>query len=307
MLRGWESPTIMLVMNRRTLFPTACGLLVCITVALESHGQNIAGASSGRAQFDVIVTASGEHNAPVSPTKSELSVSIDKKPATILAAQPAKAGKLAFVILVDVSLSQKRDGDSIEKAAAQIFEQLAVDGNLGYLGAFNEEVALSRRPLRPDEMSAALGTIKFGGGTALYDALYKTCKQLLDKSVNPEATRRAIILISDGGDNASWNRPEVVEEAAEHGGVAVFSIEKGTDDGRREKLILDELSRKTGGVALRGAPLDDEVALLIAAIQSQVKVEIEVPDLPSGKQHSLTIKSSQKNIRVHAPEFVYFE
>src|SRR6202043_652081 len=90
-----------------------------------------------------------------------------------------------------------------KKAASQLFQGLATDGNQGYLVLFNVSAAISARPLQASEVQRLLEVAKFGGGTAVYDAVEQTCIQKLSRSKNPNIPRRVILLISDGEDNQS--------------------------------------------------------------------------------------------------------
>ena len=46
-----------------------------------------------------------------------------------------------------------------------------------------------------------------GGGTALYDAVYRACKEKFLKDRPDHPVRKAIVVVSDGEDNQSEIRP----------------------------------------------------------------------------------------------------
>lgn len=89
------------------------------------------------------------------------------------------------------------------------------------------------------------------GGTALYDAIYHSIRE---KLVGADQGRRALLILSDGGDNASGYHMLDALETAQAADVRVFSIwYAGEDDGQlkvRDRYGLRVLSRfaeDTGG------------------------------------------------------------
>src|SRR5215472_15976240 len=65
-----------------------------------------------------------------------------------------------------------------------------------------------------EKLSLGVRSLRPGGGTALYDALYYACRDKLLKHERNIATRRAIILLTDGDDNQSHvTREEAIEMA----------------------------------------------------------------------------------------------
>jgi hypothetical protein len=66
-----------------------------------------------------------------------------------------------------------------------------------------------------EALSKGVRMLRPGGGTAMYDAIYYACRdQIMAKDTGNIATRRAIILLSDGDDNQSRvSREEAVDMA----------------------------------------------------------------------------------------------
>jgi hypothetical protein len=144
----------------------------------------------------VFLTASGSHDSPVTPTQSELSVPVDKQPAQLNTLRAAKSDVLLFAVVVDTSRSDAGGAALIKKAALELFQGLSTGGNQGYLVLFNVSVAPSRQPLQVSQVQDVLDSAKFGGGTAVYDAIEQTCIQKLSRSGNPNTPRRVILLKS---------------------------------------------------------------------------------------------------------------
>ncbi len=254
----------------------------------------------------VFLTVSGKHDSPVTPAQSELSVSVDKQPAQIHTIRAAKSDALLFAVVVDTSKSDAGGAALIRKAALQLFQSLSIDGNHGYLVLFNVSVAVSRQPLQVSQAQSVLDAAKFGGGTAVYDAIEQTCIQKLSRSANPDTPRRVILLISDGEDNQSHVTHTDAEETAEKEGVAVFSlITESSLAGPQGEHFMKEVSQETGGRAISVKNPTDGVAPLLTAIEEQWVLNFVPAHPPDQKLHSLGIKTSQKDIRIFAPAHIF--
>jgi Ca-activated chloride channel family protein len=120
-----------------------------------------------------------------------------------------------------------------------------------------------------------------GGGTALYDALYYACRDKLLKQSQNEATRRAIILLSDGDDNQSHVSREEAIEMAQRADAIVYTIStnisgsKGSGD-----KVLERIADATGGRAFFPFQLRD-VANAFAEIQDELRSQYAVSYKPA--------------------------
>ncbi len=227
---------------------------------------------------------------------------------------------MRFALLVDASNSESKQAESIREAVLQLFQGLLEQGNEGYLILFNEQVITSGKPLQLSEvgkafesgMRQALDCVKPCGGTAINDAIAFASQKLLDKHGNPEAPRRAIFLITDGEDNASKNNLSETLDIANGEGVAIFCLQTGTSEmgrieGRYARLHLELASLETGGQNFRPERVEDGVALLLNAIHKQWILGVVPHQVPDQKLHSLSIKSSEKNVQISAPMQVSLE
>lgn len=281
-------------------------LFSAVSSAEQTVAQNSQSTLPDKPSVQVFLTASGKHGSPAVPAQSELSVSVDKQPAQVNSLRSAKTDPLLFAVLVDTSKSDTGSADLIKKAALQLFQGLSTDGNQGYLVLFSVSVAISTRPLRAQEVQSLLDGSKFGGGTAVYDAIEQTCIQKLSRSGNPHAPRRVIILISDGEDNQSHVTHTNAEAEAEKEGVAIFSlVTRSSLAGPEGEHFLQKVSRDTGGQAVSVKNLTDGVALLLKAIEDQWALSIVPAQSLDQKLHSLDIKWSQRDVRISAPAHIF--
>lgn len=107
----------------------------------------------------------------------------------------------------------------------------------------------------------AIKSFKAYGGTALYDAIYKTCEYLVSNSKKED--HRILVVLTDGKDETpsgkpgfSIKKPKEVFEFINRSKVQVIAIGLGTN---LDYDFLQSLARETNGVFLK-CPTIDEVA-----------------------------------------------
>ena len=121
-----------------------------------------------------------------------------------------------------------------------------------------------------------------------------------------------IFLISDGDDNASKIYLGEAADIAIREGVAIFSLQTGTSEmpsteARHARRFLEVASLYTGGQAFQPKRLEEGVPFLLEAIHKQWVLGIVPPQVPDQKLHALSIKSSEKNVQISAPERISLE
>jgi VWFA-related protein len=113
----------------------------------------------------------------------------------------------------------------------------------------------------PEALADAVRRVKAGGGTAVYDAVYKTVYKLMSKEDGDR--RKLLIVISDGDDTASeYSLTEALEMAQRHD-VAIYAVStnRTSDTKRSEQVrgddVLQRMVDETGGKAYFPLKLDD--------------------------------------------------
>lgn len=242
------------------------------------------------------------------PSLDSLQVQFDGKPAEIIQLKSLRDEPLYFSMLVDTSGSTQLFADQEIVAASKLFRALVTGNNHGYLVIFNEKVAASKETISAENVEEALKEFppkSRWGPTALYDALVFACTQELPSTVLPPNARRAIIVFSDGGDNASRHSLRLTLETAQREGIPIFPISptKEKDMGssssqKREGQALRTLSQGTGGMV---TILDDPgsvIASVTRFIEGQDLASIRTATLDSKKSHSLKIEAPGREIHI---------
>jgi Ca-activated chloride channel homolog len=215
-------------------------------------------------------------------------------------------------LVFDVSGSMS---DKIGKAceAVREFFKTANPADEFFLIEFNHRVKLAVPfTLDSDLIYRAIVRTSPFGETSLLDALDLAMKQM-KKAGNPH---RAIVIVSDGGDN--WSRHSareikhsLMESDAQVFAMGIFDHDYMTnhrEEERRGPLLLDELAEQTGG---QHYPVDnlDDLPAISTKISREMRNQYELGYYPSNptrdgkyRQVKLTLRMEKPGdgVRLHA-------
>src|SRR5580698_6241785 len=119
----------------------------------------------------------------------------------------------------------------------------------------------------PKELEEALNAVSARGRTALYDAVSEGLLHLKYSHLE----KKALIIISDGGDNASHLKyPQVLAEARQSQAVIYSIALLGSDNEEENPNLLKRLCKDTGGIAYFPAR-GETVATVSAAIARDLR------------------------------------
>jgi VWFA-related protein len=162
-----------------------------------------------------------------------------------------------------------------------------------------------------EALSHGVRMLRPGGGTAMYDAIYYACRdKLMQADKSQVATRRAIILLSDGEDNQSRVSRDEAVEMAQRAEVIIYAISTNTSGLKlRGDKILEHFADETGGKAFFPFKIQD-VADAFSQIQdelrSQYAVSYKPADFaPNGKYRKIEILADNKKYKVRARKGYY--
>jgi Ca-activated chloride channel family protein len=120
-------------------------------------------------------------------------------------------------------------------------------------------------------LNRGLSRIDPRGTTALYDAVAASAEEL---SLHAKQRKQALLIITDGADNASeLNLQQAIRRVQNLGGPVVYSIgllfDASSEESARARDALERLSQETGGVAYFPTSLAD-----VNAVAEQVAYDI---------------------------------
>jgi len=161
-----------------------------------------------------------------------------------------------------------------------------------------------------EQLSRGVRMLRPGGGTALYDAIYFAARDKLMQDKSDIATRRAIILLSDGEDNQSRVSREEAVEMAQRAEVIIYTISTNTSGTvTRGDKVLKHFAEETGGKAFYPFKIED-VANAFTEISDELRSQYAISYKPAdflsnGKYRTIEILADNKKYHVRARKGYY--
>lgn len=153
-------------------------------------------------------------------------------------------------LIVDHSSTMGRKLAEVS-AAARTFVRFSNPDDEMFVVNFNERVSMGlpgkiRFTNKTAELESAITSAPAGGQTALYDAIARGLEELRAG----HRDRKVLIVVSDGGDNASARRLDQVMKLAGQSSAVIYTVgifDEGDPD--RNPGVLKRLAEATGGEA----------------------------------------------------------
>lgn len=295
-------------------------------------------------------------------TKDDFAIEEDAQPQTIRYFSRETDLPLTLGLLVDVSASQLRVLDEERRASYAFLEQvLREEKDQAFVIQFEREVELikdltrSRKELEsavnsldaPELQRPGGGSRRGGGypggrrgggwgrgGTSLYDAVYLAGDEVLRK----QAGRKAVIVLSDGIDNASKVTLTDAVETAQRADTLVYSVlfadqqagrpagfgpvfGPGMGGGGRRgrgrmpqasrpdgKKVLDRISKETGGAFFevsKKQPLDEIYKRIEEDLRSQYSLGYSPQTAAGAGYRKIHVTAKPKGLVVQARDGYY--
>jgi len=185
-------------------------------------------------------------------------------------------------------------------AAARTFVQSSNRDDEMFVVNFNETVSLGlpgamRFTDRTGELESAIAVAPTGGQTALYDAIAKALETLQAGSRD----KKVLIVVSDGGDNASRCSLAQVMRLAAQSSAIIYTIGVfDGDDPDRNPGMLKHLAQATGGEAFFPNELSEVVAIC-EGIARDIRHQYTIGYVPTnlrrdGAYRAIRVRASAK-------------
>jgi VWFA-related protein len=178
----------------------------------------------------------------------------------------SQGSDLACAILLDTTGSMHEALPYVKNAAVRFIDQLRVTDQVAVY-AFSESLQLLHG-LTQDKASAKRAVLrtKAGGRTALFDGIAQTVTAMAKRK-----GRKAVVVFTDGDDNASVLNANAAIARAKKIGIPVFAVAQGEAQ-RSKKLfgLLEDVSGATGGDAY-AARKPEEIRDLFDEISAQLQ------------------------------------
>jgi len=279
--------------GRVIVFSILLGSLIISTVLAQSGSQGPA--CDSNKQRTVLISALTKDGQPAENLRAEdISLSENKVSREIVKLENRNQEPLAIVVLIDTSASQEASLAGTKLAARAFVEKtLRHDKDRAAVLSFTSEVIVEQD--FTNDQTPLLGAIdrvkivtppgyyrglvigrppqppqRIPGATAIWDAVWAAVDDFKDN----DATRRAIVILTDGDDTNSQRKMRDAVAHAAAANISIFSIGiAGTYT--LDRTNLRDLSDDTGGLAFfpkKISELDSVFEQITRSLQSRYAV-----------------------------------
>ncbi len=183
-------------------------------------------------------------------TKEDFEIKEEKKEQQILEFVAESDLPLRLGILVDSSNSVRDRFKFQQEAAVEFVNSVVRPEDKAVVVSYDSGAELVADLTGNTEVLAkAIRSLRPGGGTALYEAIYFACRDKLMQDQPRHKFRRAMVVLGDGDDNASRYTRDQALEMAQKADVVVYTI--STNNSKLEQegdKVLRYFASETGGM-----------------------------------------------------------
>jgi Ca-activated chloride channel homolog len=210
-------------------------------------------------------------------------------------------------LLVDTSTSIRSRFQFEQQSAIEfLLEVLKAKGDRAFVMGFDVTPTVAVDWTNDmDALESGVNSLRPGGGTALYDAVYTACRDKLLTERGPEPVRKAMILISDGDDNQSRVYLSEAIKECERAETIIYTISTNWTPSRGPgDKVMEELADETGGEAFFPPNVED-MATSFENIESELRSQYALNYTPSdfkvdGAFRTIYLYCYDRRYKVHA-------
>ncbi|HUG44014.1 MAG TPA: VWA domain-containing protein [Acidobacteriota bacterium] len=218
------------------------------------------------------------------------------------------AQPLNVVLALDTSGSVV-DMLGFQKQAASLFleEVMRPEKDMAAVVQFDSEINLVQDfTYDVAILDRAIESIRAGGATKLYDAVWVSVEDLLGREVG----RRILVILSDGDDTQSQMARKEAIDVAQKNDVVIFGIGVRGQRGRADFGALRQFARETGGLFLNSRDRLSELKEAFDRINNAIKSQYSIGYVPKnglrdGSFREIEVKVNRRGLKVYHREGYY--
>jgi Ca-activated chloride channel family protein len=206
-----------------TVYPTADAARVTDTALNTSTTNKRSRPESIRVSVDLVlvpVTVTDDLNHPQTNLARENFAVYEGDQAQQIRYFSVEDSPISIGLILDVSASMQEKIDTERAAVEQFFKNANPEDDYFVITFNNRPRVLSDVTRSTSGIETELGLVQPSGSTALLDAVYLGISKLR----NAQYPRRALVIISDGGDNASRYKLREIKSIVAESDVMVYAI-----------------------------------------------------------------------------------
>jgi VWFA-related protein len=209
-------------------------------------------------------------------------------------------------IMLDTSSSIRQRFQFEQDSAAEFLLQVLHRNDRAFVEGFDIQTDVSQGfTNNMDLLTQGIRKLRPGGGTALYDALYKTCHEQMLTLREYGTVRKALILVSDGDDNYSHALESDAIKECQRADTIVYAISTDVSPSRTKgDDVLRAIAEATGGQAFYPTKIED-VVLGFRNIEEELRSQYALVYRPAdfkddGAFRTIYLQASDPRYKVRA-------
>src|ERR1019366_5669723 len=246
-------------------------------------------------------------------SKSDFDVIENKKPQVIQQFTAKSDLPLRLAVLVDTSNSIREQFRFEQQAAIRFIQSVVRPQQDRLMLVSFDSAAEMVSDLTGDlnKLEQGVKSMRPGGGTALYDAIYFASKEKLMMDQPRDKFRRAMIIISDGEDTESRMSRDQALEMAQKADTVIYAISTNiTREDKDGDKVLRYLTDETGGQSFfpfKIEDLDQSFENIANKLRHQYNIFYRPEPLKAdGLYHPVTVRTKgRKDLIVRARKGYY--
>ncbi|RZU35482.1 VWFA-related protein [Edaphobacter modestus] len=214
-------------------------------------------------------------------------------------------------IMIDTSSSIRQRFQFEQDSAIEFLRQILHSGDLAFIEGFDIKIDVSQSFTNDITLlKQGIQKLRPGGGTAIFDALQKTCHDQMLTVHGEGAVRRILILVSDGDDNYSRSHASDAIKMCQRAETIVYAISTNISPSKSKgDEVLRVISEATGGQAFYPVRIED-VATGFHRIQEELRSQYSLIYRPAnfkndGSFRTINLQAFDRRyrVRVHTGYF----
>jgi VWFA-related protein len=209
-------------------------------------------------------------------------------------------------LMIDTSNSIRSRFDFEQQAAVDFLLQILRPMDRAFVEGFDVQTDISQDfTNRIDLLDTGIHKLRPGGGTSLFDSLYKTCRDQMLTLKEDQPVRRALVLVSDGDDDYSRAHESDAIKMCQRAETIVYTISTNVGPSKdKGDDVLKEIADATGGRSFFPTRMED-MATGFANIEQELRSQYSLEYVPAdfkqdGSFRTIYLVSLDQRYQVHA-------
>lgn len=229
-----------------------------------------------------------------------------RPPARVVRFQQQSNLPLRVGIMLDTSNSIRSRFAFEQQAAIDFFLQVLRPADRAFVEGFDVQTDVAQDYTNHiDLLDTGIHKLRPGGGTSLFDSLYKTCRDQMLTLKDNVPVRRALILVSDGDDDYSRSQESDAVKMCQRAETIIYTLSTNVGPSKdKGDDVLQRIADATGGRAFFPTRMED-MATGFTNIEQELRSQYALEYVPAdfkqdGAFRTIYLVSLDQRYQVHA-------